>query len=74
MVETQGKALIEQLRRIAGEKHLCMEEGALSEWLFELLEPYVKRIVVVQPAERTGSKSDEKDGWDLCERLRRDAL
>lgn len=74
VVETQGEALIDQLRRIAGERHLCMEEGTLSEWLYELLEPHVRRLVVIQPTERHGSKSDSKDGWDLCERLRLEAL
>jgi transposase len=74
VVETHGKALIEQVRRIAGERHLCMEEGAHSEWLYELLEPYVERIVVMQPIDSPGGKSDAKDAWGLCEKLRIDAL
>lgn len=70
VVETQAQALIEQIGRIAGELHVCMEEGAHSEWLYELLEPHVHRLVVIQPTDSRGNKSDEKDSWGLCERLR----
>ena len=31
VVETNGKALVQQLRSIAGERHVCMEEGTLID-------------------------------------------
>jgi transposase len=74
VVETNGKALIELIRSIAGDRHVCMEEGTHSEWLHELLEPHAKRIVVTQPLKREGNKSDEIDGWQLADLLRRDAV
>jgi transposase len=74
VVETNAKALIEVMRSIAGDKYACMEEGTQSEWLYEVLEPHVKQIVVTQPLKREGSKSDEIDAWALADLLRRDAL
>ena len=39
VVETNAKALIEVLRSIPGPRHLCLEEGALASWLYEVLSP-----------------------------------
>lgn len=74
VVETSAKALIEMLRGIAGDRIVCMEEGAHSEWLYEVLERHAKQVVVTQPLKRAGSKSDAIDAWMLADLLRRDAL
>ena len=74
VVETNGKALVERIRSIAGQRHVCMEEGAQSEWLYEVLQPHAERVVVIQPPQRQGNKSDEIDGWELANRMRQDAL
>jgi transposase len=74
VVETSAKALIERMRSIAGERHVCMEEGTHSEWLHEVLQPHAARIVVTQPLRREGNKSDAIDGWALADLLRRDAV
>ena len=39
VVETNGRALIEYVRTIPGERYLCLEEGEQSQWLVELLAP-----------------------------------
>jgi transposase len=70
VVDTNGKSLRDFLRSVAGEKHVCLEEGELSEWLYELFRPLAARVVVVQAEKRTGSKSDSIDAWDLAELLR----
>jgi transposase len=71
VVETNGQALVDALRGIAGQKHLCMEEGAQSAWLYEILEPHVDELVVVQrEARHPGSKSDSIDAWQLAEQIR----
>jgi hypothetical protein len=36
-VETNGQALVEAVRMIPGHKHLVMEEGLQSAWLYETL-------------------------------------
>ena len=33
VVETNGRALVEAIRMIPGNKHLCFEEGTQSAWL-----------------------------------------
>jgi transposase len=74
VVETNGEALVERIRGIAGKRHVCMEEGTQSEWLLEVLQPHAERIVVTQPLQRKGNKSDAIDGWALADLLRRDAV
>jgi|SoiMetStandDraft_2_1073263.scaffolds.fasta_scaffold43122_1 transposase len=70
VVETNAPVLREAIRAIAGSKHLCMEEGELSQWLFETLEPLVDELVVIQPPIRQGDKSDAIDAWELADRIR----
>src|SRR5579884_1664549 len=74
VVETNAGALIEKMRSIAGDKHVCMEEGTQSEWLCEVLERHTTQLVVTQPMRRAGSKSDAIDAWALADLLRRDAV
>jgi transposase len=70
VVETNGAALVQAVRSIAGERHLCFEETTQSAWLYELLERLAKEIVVCAPRKREGVKNDEADALDLAQRLR----
>jgi hypothetical protein len=54
-------ALIEAIRLIPGRKHLCLEEGTQSAWLYEILEPHVDELVVVGPRGERGQKNDKLD-------------
>ena len=45
-VETNGQALVEAVRMIPGHKHLVLEEGLQSAWLYETLSPHVDELVV----------------------------
>ena len=74
VLATSGAALVEFLKTQAGTIHLCIEEGAQSEWLVEILSPYVERMVVTLVSESRGQKSDEHDAFSLAERLRTGAL
>jgi transposase len=69
-VDTDGRTLVEFVHGIAGTRHLCMEEGSLSEWLYEVLEPHVNELVVVQPSGERGSKNDSLDAWTRAEEVR----
>lgn len=71
VVETSARPLIDFVTSIAGRRMLCMEEGTLSEWLYELLQPHVEELVVVQPSEHKGNKSDAIDSWTLADQLQR---
>jgi len=46
VVETNGKALVGYLQPLAGNLHLCIEEGEWSQWLYEILSPHVAELVV----------------------------
>ena len=41
-VETNGQALVEAIRMIPGHKHLVIEEGLQSAWLYETLNPLLQ--------------------------------
>lgn len=70
VVETNGQALVEAIRGIAGRIHLCLEEGAQSSWLYEILEPQVSEVVVTVPEESKGPKDDLRDAWARADDLR----
>jgi transposase len=74
VVETKGEALVTAVLAVSGSRHLCMEEGTQSQWLYELLERHVDEIVVVSPRKRAGNKSDSIDAWALAEQLRTGAV
>ena len=44
VVETNARALIEVLRGIPKSRHMCLEEGTLTGWLHEVLEPHVEEL------------------------------
>ncbi len=70
VVETSGAALVSYLRSIPGKKHLCLEEGTHSAWLYEILSPHVEEIVVAGISESRGQKSDVLDAFRRAEELR----
>ena len=74
VVETNGRALVEQLKAIPGELHVCLEEGTQSAWLYELLSPRVEEVVVALVEQSRGQKSDEIDAHRLAEQLRTGTL
>jgi len=69
-VETNGQALVEAVRMIPGHKHLVLEEGLQSAWLYETLRPHVDELVVAGITQSQGPKSDKRDAYGLAEKLR----
>lgn len=74
VVETNGRALVDYVRSIPGEVHLCIEEGEWSQWLYELLSPEVAEMAVVRADEKRGDKSDRKDAFGLAVQMREGRL
>jgi transposase len=70
VVETNGQALVEAVRGIAGRRHICLEEGTQSAWLYEMLSPFAEEVVVAVPPKSNGSKDDVRDAWKRAEELR----
>jgi transposase len=74
VVETQSTALREALQSVKGDRYVCLEEGEYSDWLYEILEPLAKEVIVVQPAKTQGTKSDAQDAFARADELRRGDL
>lgn len=74
VVETNGHALVEQLLAIPGRRHVCLEEGTQSAWLYEILSPHAEQVVVALLPRRRGQKNDEGDAQRLAEQLRTGAI
>src|SRR5216683_7673148 len=73
IIETKANTILEFLKGLRGELHLTFEEGTWASWLYELLQPHVKRVVVCNPRRnallKEGSKSDRVDARKLAELL-----
>ncbi len=74
VVETNGAALVQYLKGLAGQKHLCLEEGTQSAWLFEILSPHVDELVVAGISQSRGQKSDVLDAYMRAEELRTNSI
>ncbi|MBU1702017.1 MAG: hypothetical protein KJ970_19590 [Candidatus Eisenbacteria bacterium] len=70
VLETNARELIDFLKSLPRPRHLCLEEGTHSAWLYEELAPHVDKIVVVGVGKRRGSKSDAVDAFGLAEAIR----
>ena len=74
VLETNGRVLVDAIKGVAGQRHLCLEEGTQSAWLHELLSPHVAELVVTVPQKRRGAKDDLRDATELAEGLRTGSL
>ncbi len=70
VVPTEAAALVQYVKSLSGELHVCVEEGEWSEWLVELLSPWVRRLVSCPAVGRQGPRNDAMDARELAERLR----
>lgn len=66
VLETNAKVLKEFVRSVSQPRVLCMEEGTLCAWLYEVLEPVVDKLIVVQPPKHHGTKNDSRDALVLA--------
>lgn len=70
VVPTEAAALVQYVKSLSGELHVCVEEGEWSEWVVEILSPWVDRVVSCTAPGRRGPRSDAMDARELAERLR----
>lgn len=66
-IDTDQKVIKETLRGMAGDRYVCFEEGTMSDWLYELIDPLATEVMVVQLGKTVGMKSDSVDAWKLAE-------
>lgn len=69
-VATTESEVLGIVRSVKGRKKLAFEEGVMSQWLFLLLEDEVDELVVCQPREKGGAKTDEIDAGEIADLLR----
>lgn len=69
-VKTNEADILGYVRSVKGQKKLAFEEGVLSQWLYVLLKDEVDELVVCQPTEHDGPKTDERDAFNLADGLR----
>jgi len=66
------------LKGLTGTVYLTFEEGTMAQWLYEISEPLVAKVVVCDPRYnrllKKGNKSDSIDTERLAELLRLDSL
>jgi len=76
ILPTEESAIVELFRGMRGAIEVAFEEGTQAQWLHELLEPMVDRVIVCdrRGKSRQGSKGDQVDADELSELLRRGAL
>ncbi len=46
VVETNARCLMEAVRQIPEPQYICLEEGTLSEWLYEVLSLHAQEVMV----------------------------
>jgi hypothetical protein len=69
VVEMNVQCLIEAVRKIPKPRHICLEEGTLSEWRYEV-PSHAEKVVVVAVSESRGPEDDRRDAFGLAEGLR----
>jgi transposase len=76
VLPTEERAVREFFGGMRGAVQVALEEGTQAQWLHDLLEPLVDRVVVGdrRGERRHGNKGDQVDADQLSEALRRGAL
>jgi len=64
--QTNARALLSTIETIPRQRHLCLEEGALAGWLYEVLAPQVQEIVVTAAPQNRGPRSDKRIAFALA--------
>ena len=73
VIETKASMSLPFIDGLRGELHVTFEEGTSAAWLYDLLKPYVTKVVVCDPRKnasmREGNQSDKIDARRLAELL-----
>jgi transposase len=78
IIKTEASAIVEFFKGLTGSVHLTFEESTHAQWLFELLQPLVAKLVVCDPKHNhlllSGNKTDRQDAHKLAALLRGNLL
>src|SRR5579864_1128991 len=74
VIETKASMILQVINGLRGDLQVTFEEGTWAAWLYDLLKPYVTKLVVCDPRKnasmREGNQSDKIDARRLAELLR----
>jgi len=78
IIETKASMILQLIDGLRGDLQVTFEEGTWAAWLYDLLKPHVRKLVVCDPRKnksmREGNQSDRIDARRLAELLRLDHL
>lgn len=76
ILPTAAAPILEYFRGMRGTVHVAFEEGTQAQWLYDLLEPVVHRVIVCNRRGEAsqGNKADQTDADELSELLRQNRL
>ena len=61
IIETKSSAIVDFLKSQRGTVHVAFEEGTQASWLYDLIRRHVAEVVVCDPRQIAGQKSDKTD-------------
>lgn len=74
VIETKARTILEFIQGLQGALWVAFEEGTSAAWLYDLLKPYVAKVVVCDPRKnallKAGNKNDRIDARKLADLLR----
>jgi transposase len=74
IVPTDGETILEFIRGLSGTIQVTLEETTQSAWLYDLLQPYVSKVIVCNPRKnallKVGKTNDKLAARQLAELLR----
>jgi transposase len=74
VIETKASLILQFIDGLRGDLQVRFEEGTSAAWLYDLLKPHVRKLVVCDPRKnrsmREGPQSDKIDARRLAELLR----
>lgn len=78
VIATSEKLVIDYLKEVDGSKQLTFEDGPLAEWMLNITNDKVEKVVICNPRENAkifkGNSNDRTDSRNLAELLRLGAL
>ena len=67
------ETILQFIRGLGGSLHVTFEEGTWTAWLYDLLKPHVRKVLVCDPRKnpllRVGNHNDREDARKLSELL-----
>src|SRR5215472_9218144 len=78
VIETKASTILQFIHGLHGELYITFEEGTWAAWLYDLLKPHVRQLVVCDPRRnallKEGNQNDRVDARKLAELLQHNQL